>query len=180
MIAPRIALLLATATIGLGALASCGGEDSSTTERTDAGTEASLPHDVVTRANRNCLRMRHDLKQVWRRAAQRSYRSALELTVEGYTAPGLRLIKRLAVRQKALQPAAADSRFALYVSLFDPIVALGEQGLRAGRAEDIGRVTQLRDLLIGLGADQRKLARRAGLRDCDVDFLESFTPGANP
>ena len=178
MIASRTALLAAVIAVGL-ALSSCGGDDTTTVTETVASGGDSLPVAVAASADRNCRQMLREVRRVGRRASEGDYRTALELTIEGYTAPGLRLIKRLARRQEALQPAAADPRFDLYVDAFDPIITLGEQGLRAGRAEDVARVVQLRDLLTGLGADQRQLARRAGLQGCDVDFLNALVSGAS-
>jgi hypothetical protein len=122
--------------------------------------------------------MLRDVKRAGRAAARQSYSNTLELATEGFARPGLRLTKQLAERQQALEPAADDPRFSVYTGLFEPIIVLGEQGLSAGRAGDRTRSAELRDLLTGLGEDQRRAALRAGLRDCSVDFLDALIQGA--
>jgi hypothetical protein len=179
MKAARIGLLAAIVALALGSLSSCGSDDAASTERAVTSRQPSgLPADVAARANRSCRQMLRDVKRAGRAATRVNYSSTLELATEGFAKPGLRLTKALAARQQALEPAAGDARFSAYADLFDPIIVLGEQGLRAGRANDRARSEELRDLLTGLGEDQREAARRAGLRDCSVDFLAALVRGA--
>jgi hypothetical protein len=177
----RIGLLAAVALM-LGVLSSCGGSDDASTQGTQrivsAPQSAEIPAGVVARANRNCRQMLRAVEQAGRAAGRTRYSNALELATEGFAKPGLRLTKWLAGRQQALESAAADARFTAYAELFDPIIVLGEQGLAAGRANDRARSAELRDLLTGLGEDQRQAAHRAGLRDCSVDFLGALVRGA--
>jgi hypothetical protein len=99
------------------------------------------------------------------------YPNALALINEGFVKPGFLLIEGVAKRQQNLQHAADDPRFDLYAELFDPIIVLAEQRLRTGQASDRAQSLELQDQLTSLGKEQREAARRAGLHDCDVDFL---------
>jgi hypothetical protein len=181
MSAPRIAVLATIAVLALTGLSSCGGgDDASSSKRAAAPIvrPERVPAAVVARANRNCRQMLRDVKRVGRAAVRTEYSNTLELATEGFAKPGLRLMRWLAKRQQALEPSAGNTRFSAYADLFDPIIVLAKQGLSAGRAGDRSRSEQLRDLLTGLGEDQREAARRAGLRDCDVDFLDALVRGA--
>jgi hypothetical protein len=179
MSASRIAHLAVIAALALIGLCSCGGGDDAPSQR--AATIAppeEVPAAVVTQANRNCRQMLRDVKQVGRAAIRGDYSDTLELATEGFAKPGLRLMRGLAKRQQALEPSADSARFSVYADLFDPIIVLAKQGLSAGRADDRARSQQLRDLLTGLGEDQQQAARRAGLRDCGVDFLDALVRSA--
>jgi len=173
MNARRLAVLAAIFGVGLSA-SSCGGGDSGgdgTTRATSRPAPHVIPGRVVSRANRDCRSMLRSVKRIAERTRLSDYGSGLELTTEAFAEPGLKLVKRLARRQRALQAAAADPRFDAYADLFDPIIVLGEQRLAAGRADDLAQSEQLQELLTDLGAEQRETAGDAGLRDCDVDFL---------
>jgi hypothetical protein len=163
------------AILGLALTASsCGGGDGGGEASRTAlkPTPAPLPERVVVRADRNCRWMLRSVERVGERAGHTEYRSGLELTTEGIAKPGLALMRHLAKKQGTLQAAAADPRFDAYVELFDPIIVLGEQRLEAGQAGDEDRAKQLQELLTGLGAEQREAAAGAGLKACDLDFLD--------
>ncbi|MGB7588492.1 MAG: hypothetical protein WBM00_07270, partial [Solirubrobacterales bacterium] len=134
---------------------------------------------ALTRANANCRQMLRAVKHLAKGVLSSGYANTLELTTEGFAKPGIRLVKREARRQQALQAAAADPRFSLYAELFDPIIVLAEQRLQAGQAREIARSQLLQDLLTSLGAEQRQAARGAGLRACNVDFLEAMIQAAS-
>jgi hypothetical protein len=180
MNAPRLALITMIAALALTGLGSCGsGDDASNKRGGGARVQPErVPGAVVASANRNCRQMLRKVKQVGRAAMRASYSNTLELATEGFAKPGLRLMRWLAKRQQALEHTAANARFNVYADLFDPIIVLAKQALSAGRANDRARSEQLRDLLTGLGEDQREAAHVAGLRNCDVDFLDALVRGA--
>jgi|GEM_PF-4914519 len=165
------------------ALASCGGDGESTATEPPGDTRAvsTAPSAaVVVAANRNCARMLRDVTQVGREAAQTNYETARELTTKGFAEPGMRLIKDLAGRQRALQDDTDSPAFEAYVASFDPIVVLGEQWLQAQRKLDFERADRLQELLTNLGAEQQVLAERAGLARCSVDFLNAMVRSSTP
>lgn len=164
-----IPLLICTA-IAVGTLTSCG---------SDSRPEARTPtaRQAFAHANANCRQLLRDVRQL-AKGVLSGYSSNLELTTEGFAKPGIRLEKHIARRQQRLQPAADDPRYSLYAELFDPIIVLAEQRLQAGQAGDIAQSQLLQDQLTALGIEQRDAARRAGLRSCDVDFLDVMVRAA--
>jgi hypothetical protein len=160
------------ASIAIAGLASCGGGGGQT-ERSAATRQA------FAQADANCRQMLREVKQLAKGVLSSGYANTLELTTEGFAKPGIDLVRQEAERQQALQAAAADPHFALYAELFDPIIVLAEQRLHAGQAREIARAQLLQDLLTSLGVEQRKAAHLAGLRDCDVDFLDAMVNAAS-
>lgn len=159
------------AVVAITVLASCGESDE--VGRSPASQQA------LARADGNCRKMLRAVRHLAKGVLSRGYANTLELTTEGFAKPGIHLVKREARRQQALQAAAADPRYSLYAELFDPIIVLAEQRLQAGQAREIGRSQLLQDLLTSLGAEQRQAARSAGLRACNVDFLEAMIQAAS-
>jgi hypothetical protein len=133
---------------------------------------------VVVAADQNCEQMLRDVDRVGREAQRAAYERAPELTRKGFAEPGLKLIKGLAADQQKLRAEADSPAFEAYAGSFDPIIVLGEQWLRAQRAEQFEQVTRLQDLLTNLGLEQQALARRAGLEKCSVDFLNAMVRSA--
>lgn len=168
--ARQIAVVL-VAVVAMAMLASCG--ENGEPERSAASQQA------LNRANANCRQMLRAVRRLAKGVLSSGYTNTLELTTEGFARPGIHLVKREARRQQALQGAAADPRYSLYAELFDPIVVLAEQRLQAGQAREIARAQLLQDLLTSLGAEQRQAARSAGLRACNVDFLEAMIQAAS-
>ena len=165
----RLPLAVAAA-IALIALAGCGG--SSPPPRDAASREA------FARADANCRLMLREVRQLAKGVLNSGYNSNLELTTEGFGKPGIKLVKRIARRQQALQAAAEDPKYALYAELFDPIIVLAEQRLRAGQANELAESQIRQNQLTALGNEQREAAHRAGLRSCDVDFLDAMVRAA--
>jgi hypothetical protein len=154
----------------VGMLASCGGGQ---------GERSAASRQAFAEANANCRQMLAAVKQLAKGVLSRGYSSNLELTTEGFAKPGIDLVRREAKQQQSLQAVAANPHFTLYAELFDPIIVLAEQRLRAGRAGEVARSQLLQDLLTSLGAEQRDAAHLAGLRDCDVDFLDAMVRAAS-
>jgi hypothetical protein len=155
---------------------SCGGSDggagNDVSQTESAPAAHAIPARIVSQADRNCRWMLRSVKHVAGSVDLADYTSGLQLTTEAFAKPGIKLVKGLEKRQNALRTAAADPRFDAYVELFDPIVVLGEQRLEAGLDNDRARSEYLQDLLTDLGKEQGEAAARAGLRACDVDFLD--------
>jgi hypothetical protein len=162
----RLIAAVLGAIVAISALASCG--------RSGKAERSAVSQQALARANANCRQMLRGVRHLAKGVLSSGYTNTLELTTEGFAKPGIRLVKREARRQQALRPAIADPRFSLYAELFDPIIVLAEQRLQAGQAREIARSQLLQDLLTGLGAEQRQAARNAGLRACNVDFLEAM------
>jgi len=100
---------------------------------------------------------------------------SLTLTTQELVKPAIPILERSARRLRALKQKATSVKFDSYVTLFDPIVSLARDRVRAGEAGDTGRAHTLELLLVELSTLQRSLAREAGLKTCDVDFIEAFS-----
>jgi len=105
---------------------------------------------------------------------------ALELTTENLIKPAIPIIEGSSRRLRALKPQAQSISFDAYVNFYDPIVALLHERVEAGEVGDPSRAHDLELQLIDLSAVQRRLAREAGLRACDVDFIQAFASGGRP
>jgi hypothetical protein len=103
--------------------------------------------------------------------------SALTLTTRELVAPALPILERSAARLRALEAEGDSLAFASYVSLFDPIVAVVRDRVKAGEAGDATRAHALELQMLDLGNLQREFAREAGLDTCDVDFIQTFAAG---
>jgi hypothetical protein len=169
--APRRLATFLAGVLCLIALASCGGGGSGTTTAATEEGGGDAAGAAIKQANANCRTMLGDIQQIAKRAKRGGYGTSFAMVTEGLAKPATRLIKQVAERQRALKRAADNSRFDLYVHFFDPIIVLAEERVRAGQAEDTARSEQLQYLLVNLGDEQRLAARRAGLRDCEVDFF---------
>jgi hypothetical protein len=99
---------------------------------------------------------------------------ALTLTTQNLIKPAIPIVDRSSRRLRSLRPEARSVRFDAYVNLFDPILALLRERVTAGEEGDPTRAHELELQLIDLSALQRSLARRAGLKTCDVDFVHTF------
>lgn len=180
----RWAALLAVALLAAALLGSCGGGDDNATRSSAANAsagEAASPTSprVLALANANCRRLLRGVIGVAKRSRTKVYSTTLETVTEGLGAPAMRLVKRTAARQRALEPLGEDPLFDAYVGFFDPIIVLGEQRLQAGRSVDVPRAERLQNLLTTLDEEQRAAARRAGLDECDRDFFATMVRVAN-
>jgi hypothetical protein len=161
--AARITLLAGV--VALIAASGCGGGGDSD------GSPSGQSPAVIAKANANCRFLRHGAQEIGRGAlAGYNPQTALRATTEHLVKPSISLLERVARRQQALEPEAKDPSFNLYAEFFNPIVVTAQERLRSGRADDYGRSRELEELLTSLGLEQQAAARRAGLRDCNVDF----------
>lgn len=140
----------------------CGGDES------PDSSSARIPAADVARANAACREFRRDIKQLGKGVLSGS--DLLEATTEKLVKPSIPLLKRIAKRQQALAAESGNPDFILYAGLFDPVIVLAQDRLRAGRAEDGQRSTELEEKMTSIGVEQIAAARNAGLFDCDEDF----------
>ena len=102
----------------------------------------------------------------------------LRLTTRNLFRPALPIVEANAKRLRALTAGATSSDFEAFVSLYDPVLALLRQRVEAGEAGDRDRSRALEAQIVELAALQQRLARAAGVVECDVDFVRTFaTPG---
>jgi len=141
----------------------CGGGDGS--------AESSKPRPATARrAEAACRDFRREVEGIARGALANPPSTTAELMTERLVRPSIPALERIARRQQALEPAMANAQFDLYAGLFDPIVVLAQERLRAGRASELSRSKETERMLTELGVEQRAIARLLGLHACDVDF----------
>jgi hypothetical protein len=99
---------------------------------------------------------------------------ALTLTTRELVEPALPILERSAARLRALEGSANSLPLESYVSLYDPIIAVVRERVKAGEAGDATRAHSLELQMLDLSELQRRLAREAGLKTCDVDFIHTF------
>jgi hypothetical protein len=176
------AAAVAILVLSLLALSSCGGGDEDSTaaaQRSETSSASALPpRRVIAAADRNCEQMLREVNRVGREAKRAGYEKAAELTRKGFAEPGLKIFQELARHQQRLQAQADSAAFSRYAASFDPIIVLGEQWLQAQRANQFEQVMRLQELLTNLGLEQQQLARRAGLPNCSLDFLNAMVRSA--
>jgi hypothetical protein len=164
----------AVAAIGL-ALAICGCGNGDGGEPTTAKTS---PQNSA-RADANCERLRRQVVRLGRRAFPGA--PVPSETTARIVRPSLALLESFADRQQLLARASEDSAMSLYARLFEPIIVLAHERLRAGAqyaAGDSAASTLARgyeNLMATVADEQREAAQRAGLDACAIDFTKVLT-----
>ena len=171
--------ILAVALAAL-ALAGCGGGSETTSHGLSTEAKSSIGRDsgaYVAKADEICANMIADARRMGTRFRQTPHAgvNALTLTTRNLVKPAIPILEASSRRLRALKPGAASVKFDSYVTLFDPIVSLVRDRVQAGEAGDSSRAHELELLLIDLSALQRGLASEAGLKTCDIDFIEAFS-----
>jgi hypothetical protein len=174
MSAPRLPALVVAGLAAL-LLAGCGG--SSEEARTE--TVAKVPPAVLAQANANCRYLLRETRRIGRKAVTGAPASTLELATERLVKPSISVLERVADRQQGLESVAHSSLFDLYANLFDPIVVLAQKRLSVGQAGDYTDSKQIEEMLTDLGLEQRRYARLARLKDCDLDFQHILLTSLN-
>lgn len=162
-------------------LSGCGGGSGTTTTEPASGVaDRGVTRDAyVAKADRICSGMIADAVRMgvrFRKIAVVKV-NALTLTTDRLVEPAQPILERSARRLRALEPMPADVKFESYVTLFDPIVSIVRERIRAGDAGDSTRAHELELLMVDLSEIQRRLAHEAGLQACDVDFIATFSSG---
>jgi hypothetical protein len=160
---------LAVAALAVG----CGDGDGGGAGQPDEAVQAQ-EQQAREGANQLCRARERRVARAARRLQLESGASGtLELTTEGLVKPGIELIEQDAEKLRRLD-APDGGEVDAYVDLFDPILALARERLRAGQAGEFGESRELEKLMIALAEEQRAAARQAGMRACDVDLLATL------
>jgi hypothetical protein len=161
---------------GLLALPGCGGSSDSG-EPTQAKV-STAPRPYVAEADGICREMLRETRQLGRRFVKRAVEAGesnfLGAETEHIVKPGLVILRRTASRFRRLSAQSHDPSLAVYVGLYEPLIQLGELRLAAGRVDDLNEAKNLERQMEELGAEQRVAAQLAGLRSCEVDFLQAL------
>jgi hypothetical protein len=108
-----------------------------------------------------------------------AHANILTPTTEGLVKPGIPILAREAAQLRALRPRPDDADLQTYLGIFDPVLVLAEQRLRAGENNpDPAVANRLENLISGLEDDQARLAHGFGFRYCGTGFFASY--GAKP
>jgi hypothetical protein len=163
-------------------LSGCGGGSETTVQEPPAQPRAATEpgnRAYVAAANRICAEMTAKSRRMGARFARLPNPGigALALTTRELVKPALPVLERSASRLRALEKKTNNLALESYVSLYDPIVAVVRSRVEAGEAGDPTRAHALELQMLDLGSLQRQLAREAGLRTCDVDFIQTFAAG---
>ena len=103
-----------------------------------------------------------------------AHANVLTPTTEGLVRPGIPILSREATRLRALQPRPVDTDLQTYLGIFDPILVLSHQRLRAGGTADPTVANRLENLIAGLEEDQARAAHAFGFRYCGTGFFAAF------
>jgi hypothetical protein len=164
------AALLAALLLSSALASGCGGSGDET-----SGQRASAA--VRARANANCRQLRRDVVKLGSGAFDGSTNLA-EATTERVIKPSIPLLESFAARQQRLARGTGDPEFELYARLFEPIVILAYERLRAGEEAESPFNVAARgfEILTSTVADeQQQVAKEAGLPDCAIDFEQVLT-----
>jgi hypothetical protein len=169
---PLVALMIVVAGCG-------GGGDKGGTTGAAAVTVSAEPlsTSIKASANSNCRQMTRGAEALARgpaRLGTGKYSSNLDQLLNGFIRPGIPLFERLSDQQRALEPQADNPGFTRYADLFDPIVVLAQQMLRAGPV-NTNEGVRLNRLLTHVTIEQRREAQALGLSDCAVDLQKIVT-----
>lgn len=175
-----VALLVVLAMVGCGSGGSDGGTSVDSTAA--AAPSTALAARQAREVEAVCTRMAAEAGRLGRKVLASTdtgeYASTLEFTTEALIAPALPVVEARAAELRAIRGAAAEPQLSAYVNLFDPILALLEDRLQAGRQGDSEEAHELELQLIDLGQIQHALAGQAGLKGCDVDLVGAFSRAA--
>lgn len=92
----------------------------------------------------------------------------------GLVKPGIAILDREATSLRRLEPRPGSSQLEIFLGLYDPIIALARERLRAGLAHERQRARSLELLIASLGDEQSAAARAFGFRACAVGFTRAL------
>lgn len=176
-------LVLASAPlITILAIAGCGSGGATSTEVTSAAPTAAAATRQVREVEGVCRRMAAEAGRLGRKVLASTdvgeYESTLEFTTEALVAPALPVVEKRAAELRAIRGDAAEPELSAFVNLFDPILALLDDRVQAGRQGESEEAHELELQLIDLGQIQHALAKEAGLKGCEVDLVGAFSRAA--
>jgi hypothetical protein len=159
-------------------LGGCGGSSTTTVSESSSASSGaeSGNRSYVAAADHVCAGMIAESRRMGARFThQRAGEGdALTLTTRELVEPALPILERSAGRLRALEGRANSLALKSYVALYDPIVAVVRDRVEAGEAGDATRAHALELQMLDLSEIQRQVAREAGLKTCDVDFIHTF------
>lgn len=162
------------------AISACGGgSDSGTSSSDPGGTGGANQVQAMAKAEANCRLMLREVQQLAHGVLSEGFKNNMQLVTIGFGRPGLEVARRTRARQQKLIGAVDTKAFETYVGLFDPIILFAQQSIAAARIEDLQTVTNLKEKLLTLGAEQGIVAGEAGLPACEVDFLDAMVKAAS-
>ncbi len=190
--------LAAIAVLALGALAGCGGGGSGSTATGTAdasATEASAPGESPTPegsgapgayvgpANAACEELLTEARKLGREfvrsVAESPGHDLAAAETDGLIRPGVRVLERVAAQLRAVSARYPDPNLAVYVGLYEPLLALAH--LRLAAAGNVAESRNLETQMESIGEEQRLAARQAGLGACRIDFLHALVSSwSNP
>jgi hypothetical protein len=161
-------------------IAACGGgSDSGTSSGGPGAAPTSNQQQAMAKAEANCRLMLREVQQLAHGVLSEGFKNNMQLVTIGFGRPGLEVARRTRARQQKLIDAVDSKAFETYVGLFDPIILFARQSIDAARIEDLQTVTNLKEKLLTLGAEQGVVANEAGLPACETDFLDAMVRAAS-
>jgi hypothetical protein len=160
------------------ALGGCGGSGSGSSPTTATTAAAAVAVDqptaaqaeaICARANREARATAANLPQAFEQAS-----SPEEAITESLVRPGIRILERESKDLAALHPTSESAVFSTFVGLFEPVLVLAYQRLASGEASDANEGRELEGLIATLTIEQDKLAKSAGLANCETDFFQAL------
>jgi len=175
-------VLASAALIAVLVLAGCGSGGGASTTATGAAPPAAVATRQAREVESVCKRMTAEAGRLGSKVLATTdvgeYESTLEFTTEALIVPALPVVEARAAELRAIRGAAAEPKLSAFVNLFDPILALLQDRVQAGRQGESEEAHQLELQLIDLGQIQHALAEEAGLKGCEVDLVGAFSRAA--
>lgn len=178
----RLALLIA-GVAGV-AFVGCGGSGNTASSGSTAGPDGASASPGAAKIDRG--RYIDRAEAICRRSVReaRAVGDALSQAVAGAASPqvgittnlirpAVEILDRESARLRSLGPAPPSQTLAVYLGLFDPIVELARQRLRAGLANEVEWAHRLELLIAGLADEQSQAAEQYGLGACSVKFAQA-------
>jgi hypothetical protein len=172
------ALIAAAAIGGCGKSAGTGSEPQAQgAHRSTAQAETAAERATYTsHAERICqgsVREARGLRVSLPNAISHSF-SAEEGITKGLVEPGIEILSRESRQLRGLEPRPASASLERFLGLFEPIVTLSQQRLKAGEDHNLQRGHQLELLIAGLSHEQTDIAKRLGFKRCGIGFFEAL------
>lgn len=163
-------------TLAVLVLAGCGGDSETASQSLSTGANGG-DGAYLAKAEQICVGMIADARRMGTRFRQIPHVGVdvLTLTTQRLVRPAIPILEASSRRLRALESKTTSVDFNSYATLFDPIVSLARDRAQAGEAGDSDRAHALELLLLELSALQQGIARKAGLKSCDVDFIQVFS-----
>lgn len=130
----------------------------------------------VAEAESICSRSAREARAIRRRLPTviSHSKSPEEGITNGLVRPGIETLRLEATTLRRLQPRPSSRALEVFLGLFDPIVELGLERLRAGIAGKLDRARRLEVMIARLEDEQSASARQFGFRLCGIGFNHSL------